>query len=194
MAYLAYLRQYCGTSGVEVIAYCLMPNHVHLVVVPESVKGMQHALGAIHGRYAQRLNRMKAQSGHRWQARHFSSPLDAHYFVNAVRYVELNPVRAGIVAVAEDYAWSSASAHCGRHDDSVLSRQSPLNTFAGITDWSSWLAAGIAEEDAETLRRHASQNLPCGSPAFVAMLERDARRNLRWRPPGREREKGDSPV
>ena len=99
--------------SIEIVAYCLMPNHVHLVAGTGGCEWLHQALRAVHGQFARRINRMKEMNGHLWQDRYFSSPLDSNYFMNAVRYVELNPVRAGLVARAEDYAWSSAAAHCG---------------------------------------------------------------------------------
>jgi putative transposase len=187
-AYVQLLLEYSSRRRLEIAAYCLMPNHVHLVAVPPDEKALHLTLKAVHGRFAQRINRAKAQGGHRWQGRFFSSPLDAQYFLNAVRYVELNPVRAGIVAVAENYAWSSAASHCGLRRDPLL-ESSPLNPLlAGIANWSRWLVEGVADGVVTVLRRHAGQNLPCGSPEFVAELERAAGRELRYRPRGREAE------
>ena len=145
-----YARQY----GVEVYAYCLMTNHVHLVVVPDEALTMHRALRAVHSQYAQRVNRMAGRSGHLWQGRYFSSPLDSNYFLNAVRYVELNPVRAGLVEKAEDYEWSSAPAHCGRRHDNLLTTAERSPLLAGISNWTAWLADGLTAESAETLRHH----------------------------------------
>src|SRR5262245_66569181 len=84
-----------------------MPNHVHLIAVPKAADSLHLLLRNVHGRFARRINRMNERTGHLWQARYFSSPLDALYFVRAVRYVELNPVRAGLAMRAEGYVWSS---------------------------------------------------------------------------------------
>jgi putative transposase len=165
-----------------------MPNHVHLVLVPSQIERLQCALRAVHGQYAQRINRMKGQKGHFWQGRFFSSPLDSDYFLNAVRYVELNPVRAGLVKKAEDYSWSSAPTHCGLSDDPVVSSRPKSPLFAGIASWSRWLAEGIAEESLAVLRKNCSQNLPCGSTEFVTRLENEVGRSLRFRSPGRDPE------
>jgi putative transposase len=129
---------------------------------------------------------MREQQGHLWQGRYFSSPLDADYFLNAVRYVELNPVRARMVAKAEDYAWSSAAAHCGQRKDLLVNPKPRSKILAGIANWSKWLAEEVAEDDLTTLRHHGSQNLPCGSSEFVVELEKSAGRQLRFRPPGRQ--------
>ena len=162
-----------------------MPNHVHLVVVPSTSDGLHQALKAVHGRYAQRINRMRNRTGHLWQNRYFSAPLDATRCLNAVRYVELNPVRAGITDRAEDYEWSSAAAHCALSDDPLVSRKPGLLLFDAIQEWSRWLSDGLASNAADALRRHTARNVPCGSQEFVEKLEAIAGRPLRYKPQGR---------
>lgn len=183
-AYLDLLHKYSNEFGIEIVAYCLMPNHVHIVLVPARADGMHRALKAVHGRYAQRVNGLRKQRGHVWQDRYFSSPLDAGYFANAVRYVELNPVRAGMVAKAEDFRWSSARAHCGLATDRVIGYATLSATLGGIADWAAWLSEGVSDEALTTLRRHNARNLPCGSEDFVASLEATCGRALRYRPHG----------
>ncbi len=195
VAYLELLRKHVERLCIEVVAYCLMPNHVHLVLVPEQTDDLHCALKAVHGQYAQRINRMKDQSGHFWQGRYFSSPLDSDYLINAVRYVELNPVRAGIVARAEEFPWSSASAHCGLAGDRLVPFRPRSAQLTGIADWSNWLRKGVSDQLVETIRKNGSQNLPCGSDAFIETLEKAARRTLRYRRAGRECEqKGDGHI
>jgi putative transposase len=128
---------------------------------------------------------MRNRTGHLWQNRYFSAPLDATHFLNAVRYVELNPVRAGITDRAEDYAWSSAAAHCELHDDPLISSKPGSGLFDGIQEWSRWLSDGLAGAVVDALRRHTARNLPCGSREFVETLEAIAGRPLRYRPQGR---------
>lgn len=183
-AYLDLLHKYSSEFGIEIVAYCLMPNHVHIVLVPAHRDGMHRALKAVHGRYAQRVNCLRKQRGHVWQDRFFSSPLDAAYFANAVRYVELNPVRAGMVARAEGFRWSSAQAHCGLVSDRVIGYATLSATLGGIGNWANWLSEGISDEALNTLRRHNGRNLPCGSEDFVASLEATCGRALRYRPHG----------
>jgi putative transposase len=125
-AYLTWLQAYCEKFEVEILAYCLMTNHVHLVAIPATDDGLQRVLKPLHMRYAQRINRAKGWKGHLWQGRFFSSPLDEAYLWAAVRYVERNPVRAGMVSRAENYRWSSAAAHCGNHLDDLLNLASRL--------------------------------------------------------------------
>lgn len=182
--YLSLLKEHATEHSVEVVAYCLMPNHVHLVVVPASADGLHRLFKSVHGRYAQRINRMREQTGHLWQGRYFSSALDTAYLLNAVRYVELNPVRAGLVDHAEDFDWSSAAVHCGLRRDSVVDAPPRPEVLARISDWSRWLAEGLAKDCLFILRRNGGQNLPCGSPEFVERLEKLAGVRLRYAPHG----------
>ena len=189
-AYLSLLHAYATYNEVQVVAYCLMPNHVHLVVVPRIAAGLHLALRSVHSQYAQRINRMRVQKGHLWQGRYFSSPLDANYFRNAVRYVELNPVRAGMVARAEEYAWSSAAAHCGQRYDPLVALHQFADLLPLASGWARWLAAGIPVDALNDLRKHGQRNLPCGSTEFVSKLEGSVGRDLRFRARGGQPRKG----
>ena len=184
--YLEWLREYAERCSVETLAYCLMPNHVHLVLVPSTSQGLHRMLKPLHTRYAQFVNRAMGWKGHLWQGRFFSSALDQTYLWTAVRYVERNPVRAEIIDRAENYPWSSAAGHCGRRRDPVLT-QNPRwqRQFSGIGDWSPWLAQGDEQAGLDTLRRHAQAGIPCGSASFVEALERDLGRPLRCQLQGR---------
>jgi putative transposase len=183
--YLRLLRENARKHAIEVIAYCLMRNHVHLVVVPSSADALHRTLKAVHGQYAQRVNRMRDLAGHLWQGRYFSSPLDSNYLRNAIRYVELNPLRAGIARRAEQYEWSSAAAHCGLRIDPLVDARPRSIVLADIEDWSQWLAEGLSDESVAKIRNNCRQNLPCGSEAFVDELERSIGRQLRHRKAGR---------
>lgn len=106
VAYLSWLADYTEKHRVDVLAYCIMTNHIHLVAVPSTEEGLHQALKPLHMRYAQRINRLKRWKGHLWQGRFFSSALDEDYLWAAIRYVERNPIRAKIVRKAENYPWS----------------------------------------------------------------------------------------
>jgi len=191
LAYLHWLREYGLKHELETLAYCLMTNHVHLVLVPGKQHSLAQTLQYVHMRYAQRVNRAKGWGGHVWQARYFSSALDEPHLWAAIRYAECNPVRAGMVGRAEDYPWSSARAHCGLARDPVLSTRQPwLRQLEGIGNWSDWLSAGDERQCLEELRRNTAQNLPCGSEDFIAKLQADCQRNLRRRQRGRPRLEG----
>ena len=132
-AYLRFLKQYADRHGLAVWAYCLMTNHIHLVVVPEREDSLGPALRDAHTVYALYFNTRTELSGHVWQGRFHSCPMDESHLWAAVRYVERNPVRAGLAERAEKYPWSSAAAHCRLRHDALLSQDFPHE--GAINDW-----------------------------------------------------------
>ena len=117
LAYLQFAREAFAEAGVEVWAYCLMPNHVHLIAAPSQPEALAQAVGATHVRYTRRINSRERWTGYLWQGRFASFPMDEHHLRQCVRYVGLNPVRAGLAARAVDWRWSSVRAHLeGRRD------------------------------------------------------------------------------
>ena len=116
-SYLQLMAQFCKAHQVEIWAYCLMPNHVHLIAVPQSADGLRRAIGEAHRRYTRMVNFREGWRGHLWQGRFASFVLDEPYLLTAARYVELNPVRAGLVNTPRQYRWSSAAAHLRGRDD-----------------------------------------------------------------------------
>lgn len=111
------LAERCRKAAVEVWAYCLMPNHVHLVLVPSAPNGLARAIGETHRQYTGFINARARWTGHLFQGRFSSIALDEAHLLAAVRYVALNPVRARLVERPEDWAWSSARAHLAGCDD-----------------------------------------------------------------------------
>ena len=185
--YLRFLRTYCGKRELSIWAYCLMPNHIHLVAVPAKESSLSHGLRDTHTVYAMYFNSRTQMSGHVWQGRFFSCPLDESHLWAAVRYVEVNPVRAGMVESAETYPWSSAAAHCGLREDAVLSTSFPPDGV--IDDWGAWLREPL-EDEAEThssIRQQTHTGRPCGSSEFLDQVETLLRRKLRPKPPGPKR-------
>jgi putative transposase len=177
LTYKKWLNEYSASCGLAIWAYCLMPNHVHLLVVPETAHSLALTIGRTHGRFAQRQNRRYRWSGHLWANRYYSAPLDEEHAWAAVRYIELNPVRAGLVERAESYEWSSARSHAlGRIDDLL----SPNGPFPGhVRSWSEWLASAVNQEKLDLLRECTRTGRPAGSPSFVAQLENRLERVLR---------------
>ena len=150
--YLETLRAKCRDYGVVVLGYCLMSNHVHLVAVPRRADALAQALGQAHGKYARWFNRRYRRSGHLWQNRFYSSALGGAHLETALAYVDLNPVRAGLVRSAELYEWSSAAAHLtgdpGREiRDSLAIGSSASSAFQPSADYQ-WL------DPSEPLRTH----------------------------------------
>ena len=191
-AYLDWLKEYAEKYQVDILAYCLMTNHLHLIAVPATGQGLQQVLKPLHMRYAQRFNRTQGWKGHVWQGRYFSSALDDDYLWAAIRYVERNPVRAKMVRKAENYRWSSAGGHCGLRQDALLTKKPYwCGQFDGIGDWSAWLTEGDEAEKLGVLRRNIEKGLPCGSDKFIHKLEKMTGKALQYRPRGRPRKDSD---
>lgn len=106
--YRALVAEGCRRAGVDVLGYCLMPNHVHLILSPHTEDGLRAALGEAHRRYTRHVNFRERWRGYLWQGRFASFPMDEKYLLACARYVELNPVRARLVKRPQDWAWSSA--------------------------------------------------------------------------------------
>ena len=181
-AYLALLAEQCAAHGVRIWAWCLMPNHVHLIAVPEWAEGLAPAVGRAHWRYTRHVNFREGWRGHLWQGRFASCPMDAAHTLAAARYVERNPVRAGLVKRAWQWPWSSAAAHVAGTGDALIAPGGPL--AAEVTDWPDFLRTADDEATLETLRRHARTGRPLGDAGFIARLEADLGRRLRRRKPG----------
>jgi len=145
--------------------------------VPKHEDSLARGVGLAHRRYAVWINKREAWSGHLWANRYFSTPLDEPHHWAAIRYVERNPVRAGLVEAAAECRWSSARAHVLGADDALLSVNRP---YPGpVPDWGQWLSETEQEEATSRLRRCTKTGRPCGGPAFVASLEETLGRSLR---------------
>ena len=188
VAYRELVSAACVANGVRCLAWCLMPNHVHLILTPSNANGLRAALAEAHRRYSRRINFAHGWTGYLWQGRFASYPMEAAHLMTAVRYVELNPVRAGLVATAEDWRWSSARAH-------VTGRPDGLTDLAGLAgvhrNWRAMLSQGLEagdldEGEAAAIEAHSRTGRPRGSDGFLAMLEAKTGRALRRRKPGRK--------
>jgi len=179
--YRALLAEGCRAAGVAVSAYCLMPNHVHLILTPSDADGLRAALGEAHRRYTRHVNSREDWRGYLWQGRFASCPMDEAYLLACARYVELNPVRARLARRARDWRWSSARAHLAGEDDELV-RVRPLLALA--PDWPGLLAEGLAAADHEAIRAGERSGRPLGSARFVARLEKRLDRPLARQKPG----------
>ena len=189
--YCYLFTQYSQKYKVEIVAYCLMNNHVHFVVVPSAADGLARLFNTTHMRYSQYKNLLKHKKGHLWQGRFFSSVMDETYLIFAVRYVERNPVRARMVKNAWDYVWSSARQHVNLERDPILKttgRQRILQLLGKNSDWRTYLG----KEDKvmlETIRTNTSKGLVIGSDNFIEMLEQKTGMVLKEGKPGRPKTK-----
>lgn len=188
--YLMLLLDYKRRYGLDIWAYCLMTNHVHFVAVPRAADSLARTMRDTHQAYSAWLNRRLGQSGHLWQGRFYSTVLDEPHLWAAVAYVERNPVRAGMAARAEEYAWSSAAAHCGRRNAPLLATDWPPEGI--VPDWSAWLAAEQPAEQVKAIRQRTMTGRPCGETSFIERLEGMLGRALKLKRPGRKPKRGRS--
>jgi len=186
-AYLDLVAEWCGQRRVAVWAYCLMPNHVHLIVVPKSEDGLRRAIGEAHRRYTRRVNFRQGWRGHLWQGRFASFVLDEPYLLASARYVELNPLRARLATAPSEFRWSSARAHIKRKDDRLV-KVAPMLALA--KSWRRLLTSAATEEQIKAFREHERTGRPLGDDAFQKRLEKKLGRVLRRQKPGPKRETG----
>jgi putative transposase len=164
-------------------AYCLMPNHVHLIAVPSCPQGLARPLGEAHRHYALHVNRRNGWTGHLWQERFRSFAMDEFHLVAAIRYVLLNPVRAGLVETAAAWPYSSARAHLRGTPDELTDTE-PAARCVG--DWQVLLGCDSGADGAEMFRRHTRVGRPLGSESFLDDLERSTGRPVRPQKRGRK--------
>ncbi len=169
------LAESCAAAAVAVWAWCQMPNHVHLILVPAGRDGLRRALAATHRRYAGIVQARRRRSGHFWQGRFGSVVLDEAHLATAMRYVSLNPVRARLVARAEDWRWSSVRAHLADRDDGITARRAVLERFAPFR---AFLAAAPDPDALQRLRAAETIGRPLGGEPFIAQLEKRFGRTL----------------
>ena len=170
------LAEHCRAAGVEVWAWCLMPNHVHLILVPPVADGLRHALARVHRRYAGIIQARRKRSGHFWQGRFGAVAMGDEHLAAALRYVSLNPVRARLVERAQDWRWSSTSAHVRGKHDGVTALAPIRDRFPDFAD----LLASEPEADLfARLRAAESIGRPLGDDRFLNRLERLTKRSLK---------------
>jgi putative transposase len=177
-------RAYCSILAVALtrhntrcLAWCLMPNHVHLMLVPVTADSLRATLSSAHTTYAQRINQQQAASGHLFQGRFASYAMDDAHMMVAARYIENNPVKAGLVARAEDWPWSSAQAHVSGAADG-LTDIAALGQH--IRNWSAMLAKGLEASDA--VETALTSGRPQGAAEWLQQIGQGGERKRRGRP------------
>lgn len=185
--YLDMVAEACVANGTSCLAWCLMDNHIHLILTPSSPDGLRATLGEAHRRYTRMVNFREGWSGHLFQGRFASYPMDEAHMMAAVRYVELNPVAADLVEKAEGWPWSSAKSHAqGRR-----TRIDPLTDMAAlkgvVKNWRTMLKYGLASGDlddngediAETIEARLRTGRPLGTDDWITEQEDALGRTLR---------------
>jgi putative transposase len=176
------ISHWCDLNGVRIWAYCLMPNHVHLIAVPESNDGLRLSIGEAHRRYTRRVNFRQGWRDHLWQGRFSSFIMQQSYLLACTKYIELNPVRAGLVQKPEKWRWSSASPHLKGRDDVLVKVKTLLEMVS--TSWKQFLSTGAREYEIDILKKHERTGRPLGEDGFVETLETLLNRKLKCQKPG----------
>ena len=183
--YIEQLRKNCEDHKVKINGYCLMTNHVHLILTPSKESSLGLCLRETHKAYTRRINFAQGVKGHLFQGRFFSCPLDEPYYITAMRYVERNPVKAKMVRLAWSYKWSSAAFHMGKvkNDPLIANRDDLLGTE---DSWKETLQSNPKDTDYFLERTRTGR--PCGSDAFIEIAEKLTGRDLFSKPAGRPKQ------
>ena len=179
--YLQLLSDTKEEAGIEVWAYCLMPDHVHFVVVPKLENSLSRLFRSVHRHYSRAINFRKHWKGHLWQERFHSFVMDERYLLATVRYVELNPVKAKLCPSPEHWRWSSAKAHIQGIDDNVVTVRPMLDR---VSHWAEYLLCEQTQEDLMSISQHSRTGRPAGNIEFVEKLEQVTGRYLKKKKPG----------
>jgi len=179
--YLQLLAEGAEGARTQVWAYALLPDRVHLLLVPSDEDGLRAALGESHRRYTRAINDRKNWRGFLWQGRFASFPMDDGHLLACAKFVEMSPVLRKLARRPRDWSWSSARAHLAGRDDRVVHAKPLLER---VRNWRSFLEDPLTGEEREAIRAHESTGRPLGSPAFVARLEKRLGRTLARQKPG----------
>lgn len=190
--YLTLLQRYGERYGCLILAYALMTNHVHLLLIPLSKTSLRFTLQFTHQRIADHINSQMGWTGHLWQQKFYSSPVDDEYFWIALRYIERNPVAAGLVKHPAEYQWSSAAAHCGlKHDPILTTSKKWVSKLQERTNWYEWLGDEDCPDKVAILKRSTKADLPSGSEGFLNGIESKYKVRVRPGKPGPRKGRGN---
>jgi len=192
--YLELLAAQSKRFGLRVAAYCLMPDHVHLVAIPPTGGALARAVGRTHALYARHLNRQQPRRVRCWPRRFRSCALGDRYLTVAACHIERNPVRAGMVRAPWRYRWSSAAAHIGLAKEAGLLDLAALHRHCTPHLWKHTLRKGVLQDDVAALRRHTRRGWPLVSDQVLSDLEARLGRRLRPLPVGRPRKRKPGPL
>lgn len=194
LAYLSTLAEFRLELGVKVHAWCLMTNHVHLVVDPgESRVNLALLMKRLAGRHTRRLNQLHDRSGTAWEGRYKCSPIDSRaYLLACTRYVELNPVRAGMAKDPAEYRWSSFRPRMGLEAQGILDLDQSFLSLGATLEvqrlmFRQWVGAGIEASELELIRTSLQRNQLTGSEEAALELAERAGTRLIKRGRGRPR-------
>ena len=193
--YLKFVQTESERYGLEILAYCLMSNHVHFIVVPETLGSMGNVFKYVNMKYSQYFNKKFGERGHLFQGRFFSTVMDEAHTMTCVKYIERNPVRAKMVKGPLEWKWSSANGHCGGKTKKQASLRLPrlqaLFKYVGI-DQKEWQKYLEQEDDAVEMRKIKENTIkgrPLAGVGFIKRLEEKLDRVLILKSRGRPRKK-----
>jgi len=190
--YLDTLREFRQALEIRIYGYCLMTNHVHLIVDPGGdASALGRLMKRLAGRHTRRLNRLRSRTGTAWEGRYKSSLIDTDsYLLACSRYVDLNPVRAGVVSRPEDYAWSSFRALAGLTDCDWLDASPCYQALAETSKeqqqrYREFVGRGVEESELTVIRSAIQRNQLTGSEAFARQIGNRLDRKISTLAPGR---------
>lgn len=163
--YLELLEETAAEHGVDVLAWCLLSDRVHLVLRPHDKDGLAMTLRRTHSAYGRALNARTGRAGSVWADRYSSCPVDKEWFYAVVKYVERLPITAARARSAESYKWSSAAGHSGKRTANPLGASWP--TAAEKRKWSAWLKSPQPAEEVEAIESATSRGVVLGDPSIV---------------------------
>jgi putative transposase len=169
--YMALLADSCAAARVKCLAFALMPNHLHAILVPSTEDGLRAALAPVHRHYAGAMNARRRRTGHFWQGRYGAAVMDENHLAAAFRYILRNPVKAGLAKSPAKWPWSSAAAYLKGIPDGLTDTRPMLSRFPDIASLLSGESDDLIRDD-ETIGR------PLGSKTFIARIEKKTGRTL----------------
>ena len=170
--YLNWVQEYSEKYKLSILAYCLMPNHIHFIAIPHKEDSLAKTFNTAHMRYAQYANKKMQRSGHLWQGRFFSCILDETYLIAAIRYVERNPVRAKLVDMPWNWIWSSAAAHIQK-GTSLIRLENIFNIIdMDASEWKEYIESKEEESIIDSMKKHTLVGRPLGTGGFIEDLKK----------------------
>ncbi|MBI5779628.1 MAG: transposase [Planctomycetes bacterium] len=182
--YLNWLKEYADTWGVKILAYCLMTNHIHLLVKPDKMESLAKMMQGLNVSYTRYINKRYKRTGRLLEGRYHSCIIDEEPYLWAVaRYIEQNPLRAGMVKAPEEYPYSSARAHITGQPNEALTDE--LITEDDRSDYTEFIKAPSPKREIERIRITTKRGMPLGGDIFVERLERRLKRRFTKKKSGR---------
>ncbi len=149
--YLSLVHRFSRATGTGIAGFCLMRNHIHFVAIPSSVRSISQCFGQTHRKYSEFLNMRAGTYGTNWEGRFYSEPMSEEHAINALRYIERNPVTAGVVQSPTDWVWSSAGIHCCDGKRWPLVNRDIRGHLADPLKWRDLLRSELDEAELQTI-------------------------------------------